>query len=56
MIYLKDLDDLYDEFNNQDKINDYQEFINIFIRNKYISKTCGNCLIEKQKRNLIKKT
>ena len=33
MIYLKDLDDLYDEFNNQDKINDYQEFINIFIRN-----------------------
>ena len=32
MIYLKDLDDLYDEFNNQDKINDYQEFINNFIR------------------------
>ena len=32
MIYLKDLDDLYDEFNNQDKINDYQEFINNFIK------------------------
>ena len=32
MIYLKDLDDLYDEFNYQDKINDYQEFINNFIR------------------------
>ena len=31
-IYLKDLDDLYAEFNNQDKINDYQEFINNFIR------------------------
>ena len=32
MIYLKDLDDLYDEFNNQYKLNDYQEFINNFIR------------------------
>ena len=30
-IYLKDLDDLYDEFTKQKKINDYQEFINIFI-------------------------
>lgn len=30
-IYLKDLDDLYDEFIKQKKINDYQEFINIFI-------------------------
>lgn len=31
-IYIKDLDDLYNEFNNQNKINDYQEFINNFIR------------------------
>ena len=28
MIYVKDLDDLYDEFTRQDKINNYQEFIN----------------------------
>ena len=32
MIYVKDLDDLYNEFTQQDKINDYQEFINNFIR------------------------
>jgi adenylate kinase family enzyme len=32
MIYLKDLDDLYDEFINQKKIKDYQEFINNFIK------------------------
>lgn len=31
-IHLKDLDDLYDEFTKQKKINDYQEFINIFIK------------------------
>ena len=31
-IYLKDLDDLYSEFINQKKINNYQEFINNFIR------------------------
>jgi adenylate kinase family enzyme len=31
IIYLKDLDDLYDEFTNQKKINDYQQFINNFI-------------------------
>jgi len=32
MIYLKDLDDLYDEFNHQKEIDDYQQFINIFIK------------------------
>ena len=32
MIYLKDLDDLYGEFTNQKKIQDYQEFINNFIK------------------------
>ena len=31
-IYLKDLDDLYAEFTYQKKINDFQEFINIFIK------------------------
>jgi hypothetical protein len=31
-IYLKDLDDLYAEFSNQKKINDYQLFINNFIK------------------------
>ena len=31
MIYVKDLDDLYNEFTHQDKINNYQEFINNFI-------------------------
>ena len=31
-IYLKDLDDLYDEFNHQKEIYDYQQFINLFIK------------------------
>jgi len=31
-IYLKDLDDLYAEFSNQKKFNDYQLFINNFIK------------------------
>ncbi len=31
-IYLKDLDDLYAEFSNQKKNNDYQLFINNFIK------------------------
>lgn len=32
LINLKDLDDLYSEFTNQQKINDYQQFINNFIK------------------------
>jgi hypothetical protein len=32
MIYVKDLDDLYNEFTNQKEIHNYQEFINNFIK------------------------
>lgn len=32
LIYVKDLDDLYDEFNNQQEIKNYQIFINLFIK------------------------
>jgi adenylate kinase family enzyme len=31
-IYVKDLDDLYDEFNHQQEIKNYQIFINLFIK------------------------
>jgi adenylate kinase family enzyme len=32
LIYVKDLDDLYDEFNHQQEIKNYQIFINLFIK------------------------
>lgn len=32
-IIVKDLDDLFDDFNNQNKIKDYQHFIDNFIKN-----------------------
>lgn len=32
LIYVKDLDNLYDEFNNQQEIKNYQIFINLFIK------------------------
>jgi len=36
-IYFKDMDDIYYKFNNQDKIKDYQQFINYIIK-KYNDK------------------